>query len=299
MAKTARDQKNYDALVIGHGPAGCSAALYLCRAGLSAAVVGKDGGALERAEKIENFYGLGRPLSGADLLKTGRQQCAALGADLREDEVLSLEWLEAGGYQIQLAEDGVISARGVLLATGRAKRAPNIEGIRAFEGKGVSYCAVCDAFLYRGRSVAVLGGGAYAKHEMEALLPLAGHVTLLTNGTEPEFDPPPEVEVRTARLLRLEGEGKLAGAQLENEDIQPLDGLFVALGSASAGDLAMKLGLRLKDGAIPVNDRQETSLPGLYAAGDCTGAFAQVAFAVAEGAKAGMEMAAFLRKNRV
>jgi len=71
----------------------------------------------------------------------------------------------------------------------------------------------------------------------------------------------------------------------------------VALGSASAGDLAMKLGLRLDNGAIPVNEKQETELPGLYAAGDCTGAFAQVAFAVAEGARAGMEMSAYLRKK--
>ena len=297
MAQDTKDKKDYDALVVGHGPAGCSAALYLCRAGLRAAVVGKDGGALERAEKIENFYGLARPLSGTDLVEAGRQQCAALGADLREDEVLALEWLEAGGYRAGLAGGGEVAARSVLLATGRAKRTPGIEGIKAFEGRGVSYCAVCDAFLYRGRSVAVLGGGAYARHEMEQLLPLAGHVTLLTHGAEPEFDPPPEVTVRTARLLRLQGEGRLAGAELDNGDTQPLDGLFVALGSASAGDLAMKLGLRLQGGAIPVNEKQETGLPGLYAAGDCTGAFAQVAFAVAEGARAGMEMVRYLRKN--
>ncbi|MCL2495095.1 MAG: NAD(P)/FAD-dependent oxidoreductase [Oscillospiraceae bacterium] len=297
MALQAKETKEYDALVVGHGPAGCSAALYLCRAGLRAAVIGKDGGALERAEKIENFYGLGEPLSGLALLETGRRQCAALGADLREDEVLALEWLETGGYKIELAEGGPAFTRAVLLATGRAKRAPRIEGISAFEGRGVSYCAVCDAFLYRGRQVAVLGGGAYAKHEMEALLPLAKRVTLLTDGAEPEFDPPPEVALRTERLLRLEGEEKLAGAQLENAPFEALDGLFVALGSASAGDLARKLGLRLRDGAIPVNEKQETDLPGLYAAGDCTGAFAQVAFAVAEGARAGMEMSAFLRKT--
>jgi len=289
------NQKEYDALVIGHGPAGCSAALYLCRAGLRVAVAGKDGGALERAEKIENFYGLARPLSGADLIETGRKQCAALGADLREDEALALDWLEAGGYQATFAADGEVYARSVLLATGKAKRTPNIEGFRDFEGRGVSYCAVCDAFLYRGRQVAVLGGGAYAQHEMEALLPLAGHVTLLTHGAKLAFDPPPEVTVRTARLLRLQGEGKLAGAQLDDGETEPLDGLFVALGSASAGDLAMKLGLRLQGGSIPVNQSQETGLPGLYAAGDCTGSFAQVAFAVAEGARAGMEMAKYLR----
>ena len=292
----AQQSKDYDALVVGHGPAGCSAALYLCRAGLRAAVVGKDGGALERAERIGNFYGLGQPLSGADLLETGRRQCAALGADLREDEVLALEWLEAGGYRIQLAADGVISARVVLLATGRAKRAPNIEGIHAFEGRGVSYCAVCDAFLYRGREVAVLGGGAYARHEMEELLPLARRVTLITHGAEPEFDPHKEVKIHKMKLLRLHGEKKLARAHLESGSSIPVDGLFVALGSASAGDLAKKLGLRLKDNAIPVNAGQETTLPGLFAAGDCTGTFAQVAFAVAEGARAALTMIAYLRK---
>ena len=297
MADSQQHPKEYDALVIGHGPAGCSAALYLCRAGLRVGVAGKDGGALERAERIENFYGLARPLSGADLIETGRRQCAALGADLLEDEALALDWLEAGGYQATFAEGGEVQARSVLLATGKAKRTPDIEGFRDFEGRGVSYCAVCDGFFYRGRSVAVLGGGAYAQHEMEALLPLAGRVTLLTHGAEPAFDPPPGVAVRKARLLRLQGEGKLAGAQLEGGETEPLDGLFVALGSASAGDLALKLGLRLKGGSIPVNEKQETGLPGLYAAGDCTGAFAQVAFAVAEGARAGMAMASFLRKN--
>jgi len=143
--------------------------------------------------------------------------------------------------------------------------------------------------------VAVLGGGEYARHEMEQLLPLARHVTLLTHGAEPEFDPPPEVEVHTERVLRLQGGETLAGAELATGAAAPLDGLFVALGSASAGDLARKLGLRLSAGAIPVNESQETGLPGLYAAGDCTGAFAQVAFAVAQGARAGMEMTKFLR----
>lgn len=287
--------KKYDALVIGHGPAGCSAALYLCRAGLQTAIIGKDGGALQRAEKIENYYGLTQPLSGGDLVETGLQQCAALGAALLDDEVLSLEWLEDGGYEAKLSSGISVFARSALLATGRPKRAPNIEGIKAFEGKGVSYCAVCDAFLYRGRNVAVLGSGVYALHEMEELLPLARSVTLLTHGKQPEFDPPQGAAVRTAPLLRLHGEDTLSGAELEDGPLEGLDGLFVALGSASAGDLALKLGLRLRDGAISVNEKQETGVPGLYAAGDCTGSLAQVAFAVAEGARAGMEMTSYLR----
>ncbi|MDR0530532.1 MAG: NAD(P)/FAD-dependent oxidoreductase [Oscillospiraceae bacterium] len=286
---------DFDALIVGHGPAGCSAALYLCRAGMRVAVIGKDRGALGRAELIGNYYGLPQPVRGSDLVSIGRQQCKELGARMLKDEVLALEWREDGVYEATLAESGAVSAKAALLATGKTRRAPNIEGIREFEGKGVSYCAVCDAFLYRGREVAVLGGGAYAKHEMEELLPLAKKITLLTHGAEPEFDPPGEVAVQTAKLLRLHGGELLTGAELEGGLTQPLQGLFVALGAASAGDLARKLGLPLKDGAVEVNAAQETTLPGLFAAGDCTGSFAQVAFAVAEGARAGMGMIQFLR----
>ena len=284
-----------DAFIIGSGPAGCSAALYLCRAGLGVTVAGKDGGSLERAEKIENYYGLGQPLSGEGLIEIGKKQCAALGAALLEDEATSLDWQEDGSYQIQLASGGAYEARAVLLATGMAKRAPEIEGVREYEGRGVSYCAVCDAFLYRGREVAVLGGGAYARHELEQLLPLAKRVTLLTHGAAPEFDPPAQVAVRTAKLLRLRGGDALTGAELETGQGETFQGLFVALGCASAGDLARKLGLQTQRGAIPVDSQQATQLPGLFAAGDCTGAFSQVAFAVAEGARAGLGMIQFLR----
>ena len=290
-------EHNYDALVVGHGPAGCSAALYLCRAGLRVAVIGKDHGALEHAEKIENYYGLSQPMRGRDLVAAGRKQCQELGAELYQDEALALNWQENGGYLVPLASGVSVAARAALLALGKPARAPNIEGLSAFEGRGVSHCAVCDAFLYRGRSVAVLGGGPYAKHEMEALLPLAGRVTLITHGAEPAFDPPAEVIVRREKLLRLSGEKKLARAELSGGQSIDIDGLFLALGQATAADLAKKLGLRLNNGAIPVGTEQQTTLPGLFAAGDCTGTFPQVAFAVAEGARAALAMIDYLRSN--
>ncbi|MDR2524950.1 MAG: NAD(P)/FAD-dependent oxidoreductase [Oscillospiraceae bacterium] len=292
------NQQHYDALVIGQGPAGCSAALYLCRAGLCVAVVGKRDSALHGAEKIENYYGLAQPLSGLALSDIGRGQCRTLGAELLEDEVLSLDWLEDGHFTAALASGTVLQAPAALLATGKAKTAPAIEGLPGLVGKGVSYCAVCDGFLYRGRSVAVLGGGAYAKHEMEALLPLAGKVTLLTHGAEPEFALPETVTLFREPLLRLQGEDTLQTAVLSDGSELPLNGLFVAMGSASAGDLAVKLGIRLEKNAIPVNAKQETALPGLYAAGDCTGSFAQIAFAVAEGAKAALAMTPYIRKAK-
>jgi thioredoxin reductase (NADPH) len=296
--KRQMDTNNMDAVIIGQGPAGCSAALYLCRAGLRVAVVGKDSGALHRAEKIENYYGLPQPLSGQALVEVGRSQCRTLGAELREDEVLALDWLEDGRFAARLATGQTLAATTALLATGKAKAAPAIAGIQALEGHGVSYCAVCDAFLYRGKSVAVLGNGAYARHELEELLPLAGRVTLLTHGAEPEFAPPEGVTVLRRPVARLQGEEQLQSVTLEDGETLALDGLFVALGSASAGDLANKLGLRLEQNAIPVNAKQETALPGLFAAGDCTGSFAQVALAVAEGAKAALAMIPYIRAQK-
>ena len=289
-------QQNFDAIVVGHGPAGCSAALYLCRAGLSVAVVGRDHGSLANAEKIENYYGLDHPMRGKDLVRAGRRQCSALGADVRKDEVLALNWQDDGSYKVTLAGGDTLTARAALLATGRAKRAPDIAGLSDFEGRGVSYCAVCDAFLYRERNVAVLGCGPYAQHEMQALLPLAGQTTLITHGGEPEFEVPEQVAMQNAKLISLGGNSKLEHAQLDNGETLALDGLFVALGQATAADLAKKLGLKLNDGAIPVGDEQETTLPGLFAAGDCTGTFPQVAFAVAEGAKAALSMIEYLRE---
>ena len=280
-------------VIIGTGPAGISAALYSVRSGIETTVIGKGPGALKKAEKIENYYGFPEPVTGRQLIENGMAQAKRLGAKIVADEAVGLEY--ADKLTVKTAT-GEYAADCVILATGSPRRAPNIKGLAEYEGRGVSYCAVCDAFLYRGREVAVLGGGAYAQHEMEELLPLAKHVTLLTHGAEPEFDPPPEVNVRTPKLLRLRGGDTLTGAELATGQTEPFQGLFVALGSASAGDLAQKLGLQLQRNAIPVDSRQETQLPGLFAAGDCTGAFAQVAFAVAEGARAGMGMIQYLRR---
>ncbi|MDR1927260.1 MAG: NAD(P)/FAD-dependent oxidoreductase [Oscillospiraceae bacterium] len=290
-----------NALIIGFGPAGCSAALYLRRAGLSVALVGKDSGALERAEKIENYFGLPQPMSGKELVEVGKQQCLALGAKLWTDEAISLEWQEDGGFAARFASGREAKCQAILLATGKSKKSPDIEGLHHLEGRGVSYCAVCDAFLYRGRSVAVLGSGIYALHEMEELLPLAERVFLLTNGETPEISPPEGVLLHTEHILRLEGDNTLRGALLEDENALEFQGLFVALGSASASDLARKLGVQLRSedqSAILVNAQQETTLPGLFAAGDCTGSFAQVSLAVAEGARAALAMIPFIRGQK-
>ena len=160
----------------------------------------------------------------------------------------------------------------------------------------MSYCATCDAFFYRGRDVAVLGSGEYALHEVQALLPVAHSVTLLTGGAPLTTQFPPEVAVRTEAVEAILGEERVTGVQLKDGGTLEVSGVFVALGVAGSTALARKLGAEVNGSRIVVDDHMQTSLPGLYAAGDCTGGLLQVAKAVYEGAVAGTEAAKALRK---
>ena len=146
-----------DILVLGGGPAGATAAIYAARAGKAVTLVYQDGGALARAEKIENFYGFPAPIHGPALFERGLEQAEALGVTVLRAQVLGLgfgpEGLEAE------TTHGTLSAKAVVLATGTQRRRPGIAGLDAFDGAGVSYCAVCDGFFCRGKQVAVLGRG--------------------------------------------------------------------------------------------------------------------------------------------
>ena len=177
----------------------------------------------------------------------------------------------------------------MILATGAGRIAPKIAGLAEHEGRGVSYCATCDAFFYRGKTAAVLGSGEYALHEVQALLPLAGKVILCTNGEPLTADFPEGVEICTEKLAAVEGEEKVSALRLENGELLPVEGLFVALGVAGSAALARKLGAPVENGRIVVDERMQTGIPGLYAAGDCTGGLLQVCKAVYEGALAATE----------
>ena len=282
-----------DAVIVGAGPAGISAALYLLRAGFSVMIAETGGSALEKAEKIENYYGLAHPVSGRELLETGKRQAAALGGELVHDEVVGIAWKD-NGFTVSMSRRKA-GARSVVIATGSPRRSVRIENLAELEGRGVSYCAVCDAFFYRGREVAVLGAGEYALHEVTELIDIASHVTVLTNGEEPKAPFPGRVTVIRTPVERLMGTDGLEAVILSDGRRISAEGLFVALGSAGGSDLAKKLGLALENNKIVVDRNMATALPGVFAAGDCIGGIQQVATAVAEGAVAGMSAIRFLR----
>ena len=281
-------------VIIGSGPAGVSAALYTARAGVDTTVLTRGPGALDRAELIQNYYGFAAPISGAELERQGIEGAKAVGVKFVTTEAVGLTYTDKLTVETL---DGDYPADAVILATGASRATPRIPGLAGLEGHGVSYCATCDAFFYRGKDVAVVGSGEYALHEVQALLPVVKSVTLLTNGAALTADFPPEVAVCTQKVEAILGEQTVTGVQLADGAVREVSGVFVALGVAGSTALARKLGAAVEGSRIVVDDKMQTTVPGLYAAGDCTGGLLQVAKAVYEGALAGTEAAKALRKG--
>ncbi len=281
----------YDVIVIGSGPAGITAAIYAKRRNLSILVISKGNGALQKAEKIDNYYGFENGISGKELYENGIKQAKNLGIDFIEDEVINIEYINQ--FTVETV-NSKYEAKAVILATGVSRNIPNIKGIKEFEGKGVSYCAVCDSFFYKGKDVAVLGDGNYAIHEFEALKPVASSVTILTNGNTMVENRDSSIEVNSKKIREFRGDTKLEEVEFEDNTIQNLNGVFIAMGTASSSDLARKIGARIENNNIVVNENMETTVPGLFACGDCTGGLLQISKAVYEGAKAGL---AVLKNN--
>lgn len=273
-------------VIVGSGPAGCSAALYAARAGMVTTVISKGIGALQKAEQIQNYYGFEEGITGAELYRRGVAGAQAVGTQFVTAEVVGLDY--AATLVVQTTA-GDYPADAVILATGTGRIAPKIAGLAEHEGRGVSYCATCDAFFYRGKTAAVLGTGEYALHEVQALLPLAGKVILCTNGEPLTAEFPAGVTVCTEKLEAIEGEETVTALRLAGGGLLPADGLFVALGVAGSAALARKLGAPVENGRIVVDEKMQTGIPGLFAAGDCTGGMLQVCKAVYEGALAATE----------
>lgn len=284
----------YDIIIIGAGPAGISAALYTLRANLNTLIIGKDGGALEQTDKIENYFGTGGVISGKELWEKGITQAENLGASFAKEEVVSIEWMENFNVTTQ---SNRYEAKAVIIATGNKRNTAKIKGIDTLEGKGVSYCAVCDAFFYRGKNVGILGNGEYALHEAMALKGVVNSITIFTDGKEITADFPEDINIVTSPVEEIQGEEKVSGVKTKDGNIYPLDGVFVALGTAGAGELARKLGLPIENNRISVNEDKSTMIPGIFSAGDCIGGVLQIATAVGEGAEAALSVIKYLKTS--
>ncbi|SFR88475.1 NAD(P)/FAD-dependent oxidoreductase [Anaeromicropila populeti] len=281
-------------IIIGNGPAGISTALYTTRAGIKTTIIGKDFGALGKASEIENYYGFRTPISGTELITNGIEGARRLGAEILTDEVVGISYEQK--FTV-ITKENEYTADSVVIATGSSRTTPKIEGLKELEGYGVSYCAVCDAFFYKQKNVAVLGNGSYALHEALELFPTSASVTILTNGKEPDVSIPDIIQINTNTIKSVDGNGILEKVHFTDGSTLPISGLFIAIGIAGSSDLAKKIGAETKNNKITVDENMSTTVPGLYAAGDCTGGLLQISKAVYEGAKAGTEVIKYLRNT--
>lgn len=287
-------------IIIGAGPAGASAAIYSVRGGAETVLITHGSSALAKTDKIENYYGFIEPVSGEYLYNSGIAQAKRLGAEIVEGEAVGITYDEA--YTVELAGGNKILGDALIICAGVSRSAPKIDGLDRFDGAGISRCAVCDAFFYRGKRVGVLGSGEYALHETEELINIVGSVTLLTNGEEPAADFPAAVKIDKRKIAAFYGDDTLSGVEYEDGEKFELDGAFLAIGIAGADSLAVKVGCYSQNGRINVDADMFTGIPMLYAAGDCATVDGrreplQIARAVYMGSTAAMSALKALRKQ--
>lgn len=280
----------YDLIIIGAGPAGISAGLYAKRANLDVLILYYGTSNLYEATQIDNYYGFPGGIKGKDLYNNGIKQAKDLGIEVKEIEVIGIENLEKT-FNVKTV-DGIYEAKAIIISTGNRKLKPNIKGLSEFEGKGISYCAICDAFFYRNKNVVVIGNGNFAINEATELSHIAKSVTILTNGLE---KPNCGFNVNDLKIKAISGDTKVNRIDFDDGSSIDVDGVFIALGEAGASDFAKTLGIMQEGDNIKTNEKMETNVPGIYACGNITGGLLQVCKAVYEGAEAGLSAVNYVR----
>ena len=302
-------QNLYDVIIIGGGPAGLTAALYLARARYRVVVVEKEkfGGQITITHEVVNYPGVGRT-SGTELTETMRAQAESFGAEFLLTEVEALDL--TGDIKTVKTARGELKAFGILLATGAHPRMVGFTGEAEFRGRGVAYCATCDGEFFTGKEVFVVGGGFAAAEESVFLTKYARHVTILIRGddftcaqaTAEAARNHEKITILTnTEVVDVSGDSALRAirycskrtgeiTEYRSENGEPI-GVFVFAGYAPATDLVKGIAELNEQGYVQTDRTMKTSVDGLYAAGDvCVKALRQVVTAVGDGALAATEL---------
>lgn len=292
----------HDLIIIGAGPAGLGASIYASRYKLDHFVIGQEiGGQVTQAWEIENYAGI-ESISGKELMEKFRKQTEDLGGMIIEG-VVNKVVKTTEGFEVFLEDGKKYQAKSIIFALGMKPRKMNIPGEDKFIGKGISYCATCDAMFFRGKDVAVIGGGDSAATAALHLSEFANSVQLLYKDGTKIFEPSWEERIaKTGKIAissfekidEIIGEDKVEGLKLEGangekKELQ-IQGVFIEIGSVPGVVVAQQLGVQTDEqGYIIVGQDQSTAVENVYAAGDVTtgsNKFRQIITAVAEGAVA-------------
>jgi thioredoxin reductase (NADPH) len=296
----------HDVIIIGSGPAGLSAAIYAGRYKLKTLIITKMlGGAMTGAHIIENYPGI-EHISGMEIAEKMKAQAEHLGAEIKEEAVTRLERKEKNFIVNQKYE-----SRYLVIAMGTERRKLKVPREDEFIGRGLSYCATCDAPFYKDRIAAVVGGSDSAIMAADLLTIYAKKVYIIYRGDRLKGQPVaaerllrnPKIEtIFTASVTELHGAKKLESVTLDNGRRLDVDGLFVEIGSIPSSEHAREMGVKLdEDGCIIVDANMRTNVERAYSAGDITSHNAkwrQIVIACAEGALASRSIYEDFRKTR-
>ena len=302
----------HDVIIIGSGPAGLTAAIYACRARLDTLVIGgmSWGGQLMLTGMVENFPGFPEGLLGSELMNRMRQQAERFGAKIILDDVASVNF-SSRPFKASVGEKSY-EAKSVITATGASAKMLGLPTERKLIGRGVSYCATCDAAFFRDRKVVVVGGGDTALDEALALSNYASEVTVIHRRDQ----------LRACKLLQervfankkigfiwnsvvedIVGESRVEGVKLKNVQsggvsVMPIDGVFVAIGyTPNTGVFKGQIELD-NYGYVVVHDETKTSVDGVFAAGDNQDfSYRQAITSAGSGAKAALDAVKYLQGN--
>jgi len=291
--------EEYDVVIIGAGPAGMTAGIYSARAGKKTIIIEKGvvGGQVAWASNIENYPGFEK-ITGMELAKKMLDQAKKQGAEIKQASVSKIE--NKGNEKIVFTDEGEIKCKAVILAVGRTAGKLNIPGGKEFEGKGIHYCALCDAPLYKGKKMAVIGGGDSAIKEAIHLTELAEKVYVIHRRDELRAEEANQERLQKKKNVELVldsevkefiGDKFLKKIKILNHKTQKISELEVSAVFIYIGHIPSTEEFDVEKnekGFIKVNKQLETNVPGIFAAGDCNeGDIAQISTAVGDGAIAG------------
>ena len=309
------DLRMVDVAIIGLGAAGYTAAIYAARYKLSTAIIGlEDGGIGLTATEVGNWPGE-IEIAGPELMEKFKKHALSFGEIVTQKIARVEKVAQAGkGFSVTLDDGSHIEARTIIFATGSQKRHLNVPGEDRLSGKGVTYCATCDAFFYRGKDVAVVGGGDAAVEGAAIAAQVAKRVYLIHRRSAFRAEPywvdrvnarPNVTTILERNVVEILGEAKVSSVKLdrpwENKDTIAVDGVFIEIGADPATALPLKLGCALDErGFLKVDEAMRTNVPGIFGAGDLTSGsnhFAQFTTAAGEATVAANSVFNYLQEN--
>lgn len=279
----------YDIIVLGSGPAGLSAAVTARGRNKSVLVIGNrwQDSPLARAERVDNYLGM-PGMTGMEMLEAFQRHAQEMGVEMFTGKVLSI--MEWEGFHLTVGSQ-LYQGSALILAPGVVRQA-KFPGEETYLGRGVSYCATCDGMLYRNKPVAVVGRSKDAPHEAAYLKSIGCQVVYVAPKRPDQLEE--DIPFIQAAKLAVKGEQTVTALEADGADI-PVNGVFILREAVAPGDLLP--GLTLEKGAIQVDRSMATSVPGVFAAGDATGAPLQVSKAVGEGLIAALSACEYLDRN--